>query len=169
MVSNGKTRFMSKEDYKCVIERGHSEINDKIIDFLKTKIIGRYIDIGCNTGWLLSEVRGGVGVDSSRFCIDKAREKGLIVHLANAEELPFRNQEFDMAILSCIMEQSDRPMKILNEAKRVARKVIGINPIPGSRWGVIGGHVKSVIPPELMEDIGCETFKFDNERYYFTI
>jgi SAM-dependent methyltransferase len=148
------------EPYSLVIERGHSEINDRIIDFLKTKIKGKFLDVGCNTGWLVKDL-DGIGVDASPVMVEKANDKRVI--LARAEELPFKDNEFDTVVLSCVLEQCDDWKIALKEAKRVGKKVIGINPYPGSPWGVIGGWVKSIIPPGEFK----YTEKFDEHRYYF--
>jgi SAM-dependent methyltransferase len=150
---------MSTENYNCVIERGHNEINDRIIDFLKTKIKGRYLDVGANTGWLLREVEGGTGIDSSPLMVEKS---GGLVKLGKAEKLPFKDKEFDTVVLSCVLEQCEMPQEALQEAMRVGKRVIGINPYPGSRWGKIGGWVKSVIKPNFKY-----IEKIDDERYYF--
>lgn len=148
------------QTYNCVIERGHSEINDRIIDFLKTKIQGRYLDVGANTGWLLREVPGGIGIDNSPLMVEMS--KGSVV-LGEAENIPFKDKEFDTVVLSCVLEQCDDWEKALKEAQRVGNRVIGINPYPGSRWGKIGGWVKSIIDPGNFKTVE----KFDEERYYF--
>lgn len=160
---------MSEPPYSTVIERGTSPINDHIIGWLKLRIVAPWIDIGCNTGWLLSEVPGGVGVDASPVMVAAARAKGLDAHLAYAESLPFRC-EFETAVLSCVLEQCSDPLAALAEARRVARRVIGVNPIPGSPWGVAGrGCVRSVIPPALIESMGGTTEQMDKHRYFFEI
>lgn len=153
------------QDYNVVIERGHSPINDRIIDFLKTKITGRYIDIGANTGWLVSEVPGGVGLEPSHELVGMAVKLKRNVMLGNALDIPFKSKSFDIAVLSCVLEQMENWEGALLEAKRVARKVIGVNPYPGSPWGKIGGWVKSVIPPEHFK----YTEKIDDDRYYFEL
>ena len=153
---------MPKKDYDCVIERGHNKINDKLIDFLKTKIRGKYLDVGANTGWLLREVPKGMGIDASPVMVEKS--DGL-VKLGYAESLPFESKSFNMVVLSCVLEQCENPDKVLEEARRVGRRVIGINPIPGSPWGKIGGWVKSIISPEKF----TYTEEIDKDRYYFEL
>jgi SAM-dependent methyltransferase len=151
---------MPSKNYDVIIERGHSEINDRIIDFLKTKIKGNFLDVGCNTGWLVKEL-SGFGIDASPEMVKIANDPRII--LGKAEKLPFRDKEFDTVVLSCVLEQCDRPQDALKEARRVGKRVIGINPYPGSRWGKIGGWVKSIISPEEFN----YTEKIDDERYYF--
>ena len=43
---------------------------------------------------------------------------------ANAEKLPFKDKEFEVAILAEILEHLDNPVQALKEAKRVADKII---------------------------------------------
>jgi len=47
---------------------------------------------------------------------------------ADAHALPFENGEFDYAILSEILEHVDEPIKVLDEAQRVAAVVIATVP-----------------------------------------
>jgi hypothetical protein len=89
-------------------------------------------------------------------------KSGGLVKLGKAEKLPFKDKEFDTVVLSCVLEQCEMPQEALQEAMRVGKRVIGINPYPGSRWGKIGGWVKSVIKPNFKY-----IEKIDDERYYF--
>ena len=152
--------------YNVVIEKGHSPINDAIIEFIAARIKGKYLDVGCNTGFLLESVPGGYGADASPIMVGIAVAKGLPVILADAENLPFKDKEFDTVILSCVLEQIEDWQQSFNEAKRVGKRVIGINPYPGATWGKIWGWVKSIIPPE---EIGGTIIPFDHERYYFEV
>lgn len=169
MVYMGDSRKVSGQNchYNVVIEKGHTPVNDAIIAFIASQIKGRYLDVGCNTGFLLETVPNGVGVDLSPIMVEKAKAKGLNVHLANAENLPFEDKEFDTVVLSCVLEQTENWKQALNEALRVGNRVIGINPFPGSTWGRIWGWVKSVIPPE--EIPGAHVMPFDNLRYFFEV
>ena len=138
----------SAQPYSYVIDRHQHRMNDEIFDALKPKISGRWLDIGCNIGVLLEEVPNGVGVDASELMVAEAVRRGRDVRLADACHLPFADKEFDTVVLSCVLEQIPDWRAALAEAKRVGRRVIGINPIPGaSQWGVIQGAVKSIIPP----------------------
>lgn len=129
---------------------------------------GTLLDVGCNTGYLLQELGFGWGVDASYEMVRKCRDNGqLHIQHAWAEDLPYRNKSVDIVVLSCILEQTTDWRIALAEAKRVGKKVIGINPFPGSTWGKLGGWVKSIIAPEYM---GADfIIPVDNERYYFEI
>ena len=154
--------------YPTVICRGYTAINDWIIDFLADRVWGRYVDIGCNCGFLLSEVPGGIGVDLSEPMVREALKRHVPAVLGRAEALPFPDRVFDTAVLSCVLEQTERPDLVISEALRVARRVIGINPIPGaSQWGAKGGWIRSVLPEAMMHAAGFRTERMDAERYFF--
>jgi SAM-dependent methyltransferase len=158
-------------DYRVNIRPGHSPINDALMAWLIPKVKERgersYLDIGCNTGWLLETVPGGVGVDLSEYCVRACRDKNLPVISANACALPFLPGTFNLAVLSCILEQIATPEIALTQAQLVASRGIGIMPIPGSPWGRVAGWVKSVLEPKWFIDRGCSTSRLDPDRYWF--
>lgn len=153
--------------YDCVIEAGQSEINDRCHAFLKTKLFGRWLDVGCNTGWLLSEAPNGTGIDACKEMVEKAQAKGLNAFHCWAENLPFEDQFFDLAVISNTLEHTKDSEVVLREVMRVSNQVIGICAKPGSRWGKIWGWVQSITPEEKMHALGFKTESFDDERYYF--
>ena len=160
---------MQNFDYKCRIERGHTDINDRIIAFLKSRVKGELLDVGCNSGYLLEEVGHGTGIDASAEMVERGKHLGLDIYHGWAHELPFEDKVFDTVVLSCILEQIPDWKAAVTEAKRVGKRVIGINPYPGSPWGIIHGFVKSVISPDEMQEMGAIVERFDQDRYYFEI
>lgn len=91
----------------------------------------RVLDIGCGTGnHLLSLTKFGLdisGVDASPDMINIARSRlGNRCELkrGQAEDLPFNDNEFDIALLINALEFIDDPLTALKEAGRVARKKV---------------------------------------------
>lgn len=145
-------------NYRAVIERGRSPINDAIHDFLVPRISGDWLDIGCNAGWMLSDVPRGVGVEPSVYLVELAGAKGHTVHHAWAEDLPFAAQTFDTALMASVLCNVEDWRKALAEAQRVAIRVIGVLPYPGTPWGIVGGKhkwVRHVIDPDELRVIGA--------------
>lgn len=157
--------------YGLRIRRGHSLANDNIFDFLLKRIdTSNFIDIGCNHAVLQRELGCGMGVDADREIIEENIADGLDCKFASAYELPFRDGRFDLAIISCVLQQLEDPFKAIKEARRVARRVIGVTPYPGkSQWGVVGGNewVKSVIDAEELINMGFNIEQLDNIHYFF--
>lgn len=65
------------------------------------------IDVGCGDGWTLEQhiARGGrgAGTEVDDTCITQARAKGLVVHKAGAEALPFASNSADGVIFAGVL------------------------------------------------------------------
>lgn len=92
----------------------------------------KVLDIGCNTGILLIPLleKGVdiVGVDISKSDIKKAKEKleekkfpSNKALVADAKKLPFKQNSFDMVLLSDILEHVSQPELVAKEAYRVVK------------------------------------------------
>jgi len=158
--------------YDVVIEEGRSALNRQIHDFLVPRIEAPWLDVGCNTGWLLEDVEGGVGVDATLRMVELAQAKGLDAQHGRAESLPFADNTFKTVVLSCILEQCDDPSRALRQAMRVGGTVIGVNPYPDSPWGHDSQSpwVKNVFEPEEFARQWNATIKhFGDTHWYFEI
>lgn len=113
----------------------------KATDYRNKKIL----DIGCNTGILLIPLAKRnydvIGIDNNPKDIDKAkkylREENLstnIVKLADAIALPFKDESFDIVLLSDVLEHTSDPKKVARESLRILKK---------------GGLVLSTVPYHL--------------------
>jgi len=108
----------------------------------------RVLDIGCGTGnHLIMFSKMGLnvsGVDASSEMLEKARAR--LGHKSNfkigmAEDLPFDDNEFDLAVLINTLEFMDNPLSALREAGRVARKRIFIGVLNSFSWN---GFLKTI-------------------------
>jgi ubiquinone/menaquinone biosynthesis C-methylase UbiE len=77
---------------------------------------GRVVNIGCG------EVPVDFGPDTVQVDMDKYDHKNFVQ--ADAHNLPFKDDEFDTAVLGDIVEHSINPAQMLREAGRVAKKVV---------------------------------------------
>ncbi len=91
----------------------------------------KILDIGCGTGnQLMSLSRFGFnlsGVDASPAMIEIARGRlgnRCELKTGRAEDLPFSDNEFDIALLVNTLEFMDDPLTALKEAGRVSRKKV---------------------------------------------
>jgi ubiquinone/menaquinone biosynthesis C-methylase UbiE len=82
----------------------------------------RAVDIGCGEGWVEALNPEVVGVDFSSVALERARENGA-VHLiqAPAEELPFEDGAFDLAVSLGSLEHFADAQAALREMARVSR------------------------------------------------
>lgn len=88
------------------------------------------LDAGCGTGilfaYLADEVRSVIGADISIGLLKEAKRKAKIhssieLVLADADNLPFRNQMFSKAFAITLLQNMPNPSRALNEISRVNR------------------------------------------------
>ncbi len=101
----------------------------------------RLLDIGCGHGnhlLLCSRLSLNLnGIDASPCMIQKAGKR--LGHICTfktgiAEDLPFDDNEFDLAILINTLEFLDNPLEALREAGRVAKRKVFVGVINGLSW-----------------------------------
>jgi SAM-dependent methyltransferase len=104
----------------------HPLVIERIRTFLSlTSSVACAIDVGCGTGLssvALKEIAGGVvGIDASTEMLAwAARDERVRYAAADALQLPFHEDEFDLMTLSSAFHWLDR-QKFLREASRVLR------------------------------------------------
>lgn len=106
-------------------EQGHSaEFTRYVVDLVEALGPGRYLDVGCGEGFLLSAARKmePVGVDLSRQALLRARARaGGAVALAAAERLPFADSAFDVVTSVGAMEHFLDDVLATAEIRRVLK------------------------------------------------
>jgi SAM-dependent methyltransferase len=112
---------------------------------------GRFLDVGCNMGMLLRQVRRlgwtAVGVEPSPTASKLARENlHLDVYNCFLDELPDREQHaFDVIALSDVLEHVVEPLEFLRQLDRwlAPRGVVYIK-VPNARWNLFKQHVAAM-------------------------
>jgi ubiquinone/menaquinone biosynthesis C-methylase UbiE len=104
-----------------------------IISLLNPQAKERVLDIGCGEGnhlLLFSKLGLDIhGIDASPFMITRARNRlghRCSLKIGAAEDLPYDDNEFDLAVFIHTLEFLDDPLQALREAGRVARKKVFI-------------------------------------------
>ena len=143
----------------------------------------RVLDVGCGPG-LLSEslamhAASIEGVDFSETMIEQAKRKrdGATFRVANAEELPFPDEDFDVAVCCYTSHHFARPEKVYTELRRVLKpggRVVVLHPIQteNAAFGAIFQTLGDVFPPEKMEtfpELGGPLFEVETPEPYIEL
>jgi ubiquinone/menaquinone biosynthesis C-methylase UbiE len=116
-------------------------VEESIENVLDPEPKERVLEIGCGAGshlLLLNKLGLDInGVDASPYMISIARKRlgdRCILKTGMAEELPFDDNEFDLAVFINSLEFLDDPLKALREAGRVAKRKVFICVINSLSW-----------------------------------
>lgn len=97
------------------------------------------LEVGCGTGLLLSKIKAKkrTGCDLSGNLIKQFKHKGVKLIQADAEELPFKSNKFDVVYNINLLEHVPYPKKAVSESLRVLKKggkFIAITPNGDIGW-----------------------------------
>jgi len=131
-------------------------IEQLILALLDPRPGERVLDIGCGTGnHLLIFSKLGLdvsGIDASPHMVDKARERlgqRCNLKIQAAENLPFDDNEFDLAVFINTLEFLDNPLQALREAGRVANRKVFIGVINSLSWNGLLRRVQGYLGDPL--------------------
>lgn len=126
------------------------------------------LDLGCGEGTRLSEITSkGTGIDISKTAIANAKKNytKLNFFVGDLEDLPFKNDSFDLVYSAYVFEHLDNPEKVIKEARRVLKpqgNLVIICPNYGapnrSSPPFVGSRIKKLISG-LLKD-----FYFKNQK-----
>jgi ubiquinone/menaquinone biosynthesis C-methylase UbiE len=115
------------------------------------------LDIGCGEGKHLLFFRnmglGTSGIDASPHMIRKASERlggRSELRVGWAEDLPYDDNQFDLAVLINTLEFVDHPLETLREAGRVARRKVFICVINSFSWLCLFSKIKGIYRDSLL-------------------
>lgn len=94
----------------------------KRIEFVVSNADGLILDVGCDSGYMLSKCGGDVGVDISKLRLKAAKHWDFFLSFvqAIAENLPFK-QVFDTVIATELLEHVIDPEEVLFEITQVLK------------------------------------------------
>ena len=119
------------DDFSDSYEQGRGYGYHQMIDDLEVKVTtpyaegARVLELGCGTGLILARVaevaREAIGIDLSEGMAQRARDRGLDVHIGSVCDLPFDDDEFDLTYSFKVLAHVPDICAALREAARVTR------------------------------------------------
>lgn len=117
----------------------------------------KILDIGAGGGWIGKEIQKRKNAEVTLSDVtDFNQVLDLKLVLYDGEKIPFPDNSFDVSLLVFVLHHCKNPLRILEEAKRVARKkIIIIEDVPTSLinriflyfWDIIVGLPSLIKPP----------------------
>ena len=83
--------------------------------------VGVGLEIGAGTGRFAGPLGIRIGVEPAKAMADRARRRGIVVHEAKAEALPFQDESFHFVLMVTTICFLEKPLQALAEAKRILR------------------------------------------------
>ncbi|MFA6391506.1 MAG: class I SAM-dependent methyltransferase [Patescibacteria group bacterium] len=103
----------------------------EMINKKEVEIVEKYgkdknvLEIGCGTGIILNEVNKFAhianGIDLSPGMLERAKEKGLQVQVANAKSIPFNDKTFDVVYSFKVLAHIPEIKETIKEAVRIVK------------------------------------------------
>lgn len=141
-------------------------------DYLKAWIQEKNtLDIGAGDG-VITHLLGIRGIDNDAKAVRIANDKGVKVDHGDAYALPYRNEEFDSALMSDVIEHFSDFIQPLVEARRVIKNYFYVN-IPQKERFFEPDHYHSWTPEQFIADVERVGFVLEegpisqHTRYYF--
>ena len=129
-ISAAAFKFFKMDNYYDQIAQGYEELHreeqEKKIEiikhYLKPKKTDKLLDVGCGTGlttkpWNCKRY----GIDPSKKLLEKAKHKDIEYKLAEAENIPYKDNFFNIVISITPIQNFTNIEKGLKEIKRVGK------------------------------------------------
>lgn len=128
-----------------------SMVEQTIRSMLDPKPGESVLDIGCGQGRHLLFLRGlglsTYGIDASPYMVGKSSERlgsRTELRLGWAEDLPYDDNQFDLAVLINTLEFLEHPLESLREAGRVARRKVLVCAINSFSWVCLLNKIRGI-------------------------
>lgn len=146
---------------------GRSSELDLSVMWLHASKRGRLLDIGSGSGWLVEHMNAvgwqAEGLDFDSQAVEKARGRGLTVHLGDLASQRFSNGSFDAVTMCHSIEHVHAPLLWLEESSRILRPrgcLVVVTPNNASLGHrVFGGNWLALDPPRHLHLFNMATLR----------
>jgi SAM-dependent methyltransferase len=131
-MSSGEQLFNDGAAYERLMGRWSRRVGDVFLDWMEARKGFRWLDIGCGTGAFTEQVIQGcapaaiVGIDPSAeqlaFAGKRAGLASAEFRVGDAQDLPFPDNSFDIAVMALVIHFVPDPAKAVTEMARVLHR-----------------------------------------------
>jgi ubiquinone/menaquinone biosynthesis C-methylase UbiE len=89
--------------------------------YCKGFLKGKVLDIGSGRGYIAKELQTKNNVKVTCLDVNNRGQTNLKVTVYNGEEIPFKENQFDTALIAYVLHHCEEPIKVLKEAVRVCK------------------------------------------------
>ena len=160
-----KQREILERHHQWIAEEGGIELpvllqtylqphQDARISWLKERVVGTVLDVGCSWGYLVARLEGHAGLDINDHLLDIGRLLVPDVEFTqgDARHLPFADNSFDTVVVAETLEHLEWAVDVhtaVRSALRVARKKVLVTvPSPDADEAVSFKHMWVAGPQE---------------------
>lgn len=93
----------------------------KISECCKKFLKGRVLDIGAGRCYIAEEMKRRNNVDVACLDVKDLSQTDVEVVVYGGKKIPFKDNEFDTALIAYVLHHCEDPIKVLKEAKRVTK------------------------------------------------
>jgi SAM-dependent methyltransferase len=163
-MSSGEQLFNDGAAYERLMGRWSRRVGDVFLDWIEARKGLRWLDVGCGTGVFTEQVIQGcapaamVGIDPSAEQLAFARQRaGLAAaefRVGDAQDLPFADNSFDIAVMALVIHFVPDPAKAVTELTRVLHRG---GQAATYAWDYTAGGSPVAPVPAAMKAIGLES------------
>lgn len=174
-----KALSVYKKNMKVFEKLGFWEESGQAANFIPSDPEYTVLDIGCGNGVstanMIGKVKVGVELSEKQMIRAKKNFPDINYVVADARELPFKSNTFDLIVAINLLHHVNDPEKIIEECHRVLKrggKLLTVDPNLYNPIGFIGRglyrllHLKSVFPTFPQFALGEEEHQFTKTQYY---
>lgn len=94
---------------------------EKIFSHCKKYISGRMLDVGAGRCFIAKKIQSSKAAKVTCIDINDLSRSGMKVVVYDGENIPFKDNEFDSALIAYVLHHCSNPVKVLKEARRVCK------------------------------------------------
>lgn len=97
----------------------------EMVKVIETRLEGkRLLDLGCGSGIVTKQIQEKTKIEVLGVDIEDQRIEKIPFKKFDGKNLPFKQNFFDIILISFVLHHTSNPLEVLKEAKRVGKKII---------------------------------------------